>query len=50
MSERTIPIYNKNRHKLCKHNARKEGIDCCEEFCMERINVDKVFDQIRSNI
>ncbi|MBU2472702.1 glycosyltransferase family 2 protein [Patescibacteria group bacterium] len=50
MSEHAVPIYNKNKHKLCKHNSRKEEIDCCEEFCMERISVDKVFDQIRSNI
>ncbi len=50
MSKHSVPIYDRNRHKLCKHNSRKEEIDCCEEFCMERIGVDKVFDQIRLNI
>ena len=50
VSEYTVPIYDKNRHKLCKHNSRKEEVDCCEEFCMERIRVDKVFDQIRLNL
>ena len=50
MSEYTTPIYDRNRHKLCRHNSRKEELDCCEEFCMERINVDKVFNQIRSHI
>lgn len=47
MSKHTVPIYDRNRHKLCKHNSKKEELDCCEEFCMERISVDKVFDQIR---
>ncbi|OQX71477.1 hypothetical protein B6D52_01365 [Candidatus Parcubacteria bacterium 4484_255] len=47
MSEHIVPIYDKNRHKLCKHNSRKEEIDCCEEFCMERITVNNVFNQIR---
>ncbi|MBU0974316.1 glycosyltransferase family 2 protein, partial [Patescibacteria group bacterium] len=32
MSEYTVPIYDKNRHKLCKHNSRSEELDCCEEF------------------
>ncbi len=50
MSEYTVPIYDKNRHRLCKHNSRKEEIDCCEEFCMERISVDEVFDQIKLRI
>lgn len=50
MSEYTVPIYDKNRHKLCKHNLRKEEIDCCEEFCMERISVNKVFNQIKLRI
>ena len=45
-----IPIYDKRRHKLCKHKTRQEEIDCCEEFCMERISVDKVFNQIKLNI
>ena len=50
MSKFTVAIYDRNRHKLCKHNSRKEEIDCCEDFCMERISVDKVFEQIRLNI
>ncbi len=50
MSKFVVPIYDKNRHKLCKHKTRQEEIDCCEEFCMERIFVDKVFNQIKSNI
>jgi hypothetical protein len=49
-SEYTVPVYDKNRHKLCKHNSRKEEVDCCEEFCMERIRVNEVFSQIKSNI
>ncbi len=50
MSKYTIPIYDQNRHKLCEHKTRKEEIDCCEEFCMERITVDEVFNQIRLHI
>ena len=50
MSKYSVPIHDKNRHKFCKHNSRKEEIDCCEEFCMERIAVDKVFDQIKLNV
>lgn len=50
LSEFTVPIYDRNRHKLCNHTSRKEEIDCCEEFCMERITIDKVFDQIRLNL
>lgn len=50
MSEYTVLIYDRNRHKICKHNSRKEEMECCEEFCMERISVDKVFDQIRLNV
>lgn len=50
MSENAIPIYDKNRHKLCRHNSRREEIDCCEEFCMERIRVDVVLNQIRQNV
>ncbi|MCX6717189.1 MAG: glycosyltransferase family 2 protein [Candidatus Taylorbacteria bacterium] len=49
-SEYNVPIYDENRHKFCKHNSRKEEIDCCEEFCMERIRVNEVFNQIKSNI
>lgn len=47
MSKYTVPVYDKNRHKLCKHNSRKEELECYEEFCMDRISVNKVFDQIR---
>ena len=50
VSEYAVPIYDKNKHKLCEHNSRKEEVDCCEEFCMERIRVDEVFEQIRLNI
>lgn len=50
LSEYAVPIYDRNRHKLCQHNSRKEEIDCCEEFCMERIRVDAVLNQIRQNI
>lgn len=50
MPKDTIPIYDKNRHKLCKHNTRQEEIDCCEEFCMERITVSEVFNQIKLHI
>ncbi len=50
MSEYAVPIYDKNRHKLCKHRTRKEELDCCEEFCMERITVGKVFGQIKLHV
>ena len=50
LSEFTIPIYDRNRHKLCHHNSRKEEVDCCEEFCMDRISVDKVLEQIKLNV
>lgn len=50
LSEYAVPIYDRNRHKLCQHNSRKEEIDCCEEFCMERIRVDAVLNQIRQNV
>ncbi len=49
-SKFVMPIYDRNRHKLCKHKSRQEEIDCCEEFCMERISVDKVFNKIKSNV
>ena len=45
-----VPIYDRNRHKLCKHKSRQEEIDCGEEFCMERIPIDKVFNKIKSNV
>ena len=50
MSKYTVPIYDRTRHKLCNHKSRKEELDCCEEFCMERMSVNKVFDQIRLNV
>ena len=46
----TVPIYDSNRHKLCRHNSRQEEIDCCEEFCMDRIRVNDVLDKIKSNL
>jgi len=50
MSENTVPIYDKNRHKLCKHSTRIEEIACCEEFCMERITVNEVFNMIKLHV
>ncbi|OHB14607.1 MAG: hypothetical protein A2431_04115 [Candidatus Zambryskibacteria bacterium RIFOXYC1_FULL_39_10] len=50
LSKNTVPIYDKNRHKLCKHNSREEEINCCEEFCMGRIRVADVFNLIKLNI
>lgn len=50
LSKYAVSIYDRNRHKLCQHNSRQEEIDCCEEFCMERIRVSDVFNQIKSNI
>jgi len=47
MSEFAISIYDNNRHKLCQHISRQEEIGCCEEFCLERLTVKKVFNQIR---
>lgn len=49
-SKNIIPIYDKNRHKLCNHSTRQEEIECCEEFCMDRISVDKVFKIIKLNL
>jgi len=49
-SKKTIPIYDQNRHKLCKHTSRQQEIDCCEEFCMDKMSVDNVFDQIMIHI
>ncbi len=48
MSKNATPIYDRNRHKLCNHRTRKEEIDCCEEFCMDRIGVVDIFDQIKA--
>ena len=50
MSEHAVPIYDRNRHRLCSHNTRKDELDCCEEFCMDRIRVNDVFNQIKSNL
>lgn len=50
LSKNAVPIYDKNRHKLCKHNTREEEINCCEEFCMDKITVSDVFNQIKSKI
>lgn len=50
LSEYTVPINDKNRHKICKHNSRQEEISCCEEFCMEKIRVNNVFNEIKSKV
>ncbi|KND47692.1 MAG: hypothetical protein AB201_02020 [Parcubacteria bacterium C7867-006] len=50
LGENCFSIYDKNRHKLCKHHTRSEEIDCCEEFCMHRIRVNEVFGIIKNNI
>jgi len=50
MSEFAIPIYDKNRHQLCQHISRQEEINCCEEFCLEKLTVKKVFDQIKQSV
>lgn len=47
LSNLMIPIYDKNRHKLCQHQTRQEEIECSEDFCMERLSVDKVFNLIK---
>ncbi len=49
LSEKTFCIYDENRHKLCNHKTRQEEVECCEDFCMERIRVKDVFDIIKSN-
>ncbi|PJE81526.1 hypothetical protein COU58_02020 [Candidatus Pacearchaeota archaeon CG10_big_fil_rev_8_21_14_0_10_32_42] len=50
LSDNTTPIYDDKRHKLCDHKTRQEEIDCCEEFCMERVKVEDVFKEIINNI
>jgi len=50
LSKNAVSIYDKDRHKLCSHRSREEEIKCCEEFCMERINVNEVFNQIKLHI
>ncbi len=49
-SKNMVSIYDENRHKLCSHNTRDEEIKCCEDFCMDKIRVDDVFNTIRLNI
>ncbi|MFA6340692.1 MAG: glycosyltransferase family 2 protein [Candidatus Paceibacterota bacterium] len=50
MSKYTVSIYDKERHKLCNHSSRREEIECCEEFCMDRISINQTFEIIKSNI
>lgn len=47
LSKNAVPIFDKNRHKLCNHKTRDEEIKCCEDFCMDRIRVADVFDKIK---
>lgn len=50
MSNYVIPIYDVNRHKICQHTSRQEEINCCEEFCMDKLTVKQVFEKIKLNI
>ncbi len=50
LSDNAIPIYDDKRHELCNHKIRQEEIECCEEFCMERIRVANVFEKIINNV
>lgn len=50
LSKNVVSIYDKNRHDLCDHNSREEEIQCCEEFCMDRIRVNDVFEKIKSSL
>ncbi|MCX6754892.1 MAG: glycosyltransferase family 2 protein [Candidatus Nomurabacteria bacterium] len=50
LNKETISIYNKNRHILCNHTKRQEEIDCCEEFCFDKIIPNFVFEVIKNNI
>ena len=50
MSKLVVPIYDKDRHKLCNHTFREEEVNCCEEFCMERISIDNVLNQIKMHL
>ena len=50
LSDNAKPIYDDKRHRLCDHKTRQEEIDCCEEFCMERVKVEDVFKEIINNI
>ncbi len=48
-SKYIIPIYDEDRHSLCSHTSREDEIKCCEEFCMTRLTVEKVFNKIKQN-
>jgi hypothetical protein len=50
LSKNVVCIHDENRHKMCSHKNRDEEIKCCEEFCMDRIRVEDVFDVIKENI
>ncbi len=46
LNERSVPIFQPHRHSLCSHSTRNEEIECCEEFCMEELRYEHVFDII----
>lgn len=50
LSDNAISIYDDKRHKFCNHKTRQEEIERCEDFCMERIRVDDVFEMIIKNV
>lgn len=50
VSKSMIPIYDKNRHALCSHTTRAQEIDCCEDFCMDKITVEDVFNKIKLTV
>ena len=47
LSYNATPIYDNKRHRLCDHKTRQEEVECCEEFCMDRIRVEDVFNTIK---
>ena len=49
LSEKTFCIHDENRHKLCDHKTKSKEIECCEDFCMERIKVKDVLEIIKKN-
>ena len=49
LSDDAVPIFDKERHKLCKHQTREEEIVCCEEFCMDRFTVKHIADIISAH-
>ncbi len=49
LSTNVVPIFDKYRHKLCQHSLRSEEVECCEEFCMDRLTVETVYEQITAN-